>query len=188
MSGSNHKKHASSSSSSSSSKVMTAVCPDIALPTDIKRGIKHRQTGWNVFHRPISSSSSSSFTKHANKKAADDKKPLSNHEEFKAKKEEQRQILGNIKEFNAHATLGKSRRQYEEERLVALGVQPKKQEKMPFKIKLRIEKVQKNREKKRSEELKQSDEVIAKSLQVGVKRKQGGGDNDSKKKKKLKKY
>jgi hypothetical protein len=70
---------------------------------------------------------------------------------------------------------------------VALGVQPKKQEKMPFKIRLRIEKVQKVRESKRKEELKQSDEVTAKNMILGNnKRKKQEEQNE--KKKKFKKY
>lgn len=180
----------SSSSAATTHKVTTVVCPEVALPSDLKRSFKHREMGGNVFSRPISSSSSSSVSTYKGKNHWDkETRKLTSNEQFKAKKEELQGIMGNIKEYNAHATLGKSRRQYEEERLVALGVMPKKQDKMPLRIHLRIEKVQKVRAVKRNEELKQSDEVIASSQKkvVGKRKLQQQQEKDQKKKK-FKKY
>lgn len=172
------------SASTGKKSIKTIVCGDVALPVDIKRA-----QPWppkeNRTSNSTSTLSTSSF-KRGFGRGPRGKKLSKEDEEFLAKKEELRTYMSNIKEFNAHSQLGQSRRQFQEDRLTQLGALPVKQAKMPFKVRLRIEKAQKKRETRKLTELKESDEVVA--VSVTKKRKTNGEVIDKKKKKKVKRY
>lgn len=80
---------------------------------------------------------------------------------FGSTKEEIRDIMKTVKEFNANSELGSSRRKYQDDLLTKLGAKPIKQPTMPFKLHLALDQVRKRKEMKKLEELKQSDEVSA---------------------------
>lgn len=173
------------STSSGKKTIKTVVCGDIPLPQDIKKSRPFTSRPQSADRdRPAFRASTLPFKRGFGKGRG--KKLSKEDEEFLAKKEELRSFMSNIKEFNAHSELGKSRRQFEEDRLTQLGALPLKQAKMPFKVRLRIESAQKKRENRKSSELKESDEVIA--VSATKKRKTNGEVVDPKRKKKVKRY
>jgi|EP01033_Poteriospumella_lacustris_P012510 hypothetical protein len=76
-------------------------------------------------------------------------------------KEEVRSFMRTIKEFNANSELGSSRRNHQEDLLTQLGAPPPKQQKMPFKLRLKLDDARKKREERKLDELRQSGEVTA---------------------------
>lgn len=94
--------------------------------------------------------------------------------ETQSTKEELREFMKTIKEFNAHSELGNSRKKYKEDLLTKLGAPPPKQQKMPFKLRLKLDAARKIREDRKLNEMKQSDEVTVQHkalLQKAQKRK-----------------
>jgi hypothetical protein len=175
-------------SSSATKKYKTVTCPEAALPPDLMINRRAREASggdrlsWSV---PTASSSSSSYSSERNGRGKREKHPLTENEEFRAKREELRKMTFSVKEFNAHAELGSSRKKFDADRLTRLGVLPPKQTKMPFKIRLRIEAAQKKRATKKMTELRESHEVVAKSALK--KRNTNGDEIDTKRKKKKQK-
>lgn len=76
-------------------------------------------------------------------------------------REEVRTFMRTVKEFNANSELGSSRRNHQEDILTQLGAAPPKQQKMPFKLRLKLDEAKKKREERKLDELRQSGEVTA---------------------------
>lgn len=148
-------------------KIEKFVCPEVGLPSDFRRRAQKSQSsranGSNNQTRDSGLKSSSNNTQASNfskdsrkRKVADlyDDMDLTN-------KDEVRSFMRTVKEFNANSELGSSRRNFQADLLTQLGAPPPKQQKMPFKLRLKLDDARKKREDHKLEELRQSDEVTA---------------------------
>lgn len=135
-------------------KIQRFVCPEVGLPATLQRNNNERKLDGSS--SLSASSSSSGRPDNRKRKAGDlyDDMDLTN-------KEEVRNFMRTIKEFNANSELGSSRRNYKEDILTQLGAPPPKQQKMPFKLRLKLDDARKKREERKLDELRQSDEVTA---------------------------
>lgn len=148
-------------------KIEKFVCPEVKLPSDFRK--PHHNNKTNHREQPVAnrnnnsklgkvSSNDNNFNSSGSKKrkASDlyDDMDLTNREEV-------RNFMRTVKEFNANSQLGSSRRNFQEDLLTQLGAPPPKQQKMPFKLRLKLDEARKKREEHKLEELRQSDEVTA---------------------------
>jgi len=143
-------------------------CPEISLPAKAS-GSKRKREG------ETSSSSRNDGGRSRESRNGLSTLPFSSQQAFfDSTKEEIREIMKTVKEFNSNSELGSSRRKFQEDLLTKLGAKSVKQPTMPFKLHLALDQVRKRKEAKKLEELKQSDEVSAmqRSLVTKSKRKQ----------------
>lgn len=143
-------------------------CPEVSLPAKFIGSKRKRED-------ETSSSSRNGGGRSRESRGSQSALPFSSQQaSFDSTKEEIREIMKTVKEFNANSELGSSRRKYQEDLLTKLGAKPVKQPTMPFKLHLALDQVRKKKEAKKLEELKQSDEVSAmqRSLVTKSKRKQ----------------
>jgi hypothetical protein len=132
----------------------TVVCPEYSLPSHL--------TQKSFSNNPLSSSSRNgdssrgnySGNKHRNNDSSG--KKLTGKEEAEERREEVRNLMLGMKDFNDSLEIGKSHRRTIQEKLTKLGAIASKPQKMPLKLKIELDKNKKRKEKKMLDEYKSS--------------------------------
>ncbi len=162
---------------SSKPTVQRVVCPEIGLPEDMRKRSQNSNRNPSP-ERPSSSPQKSNKTIGIAKSLGGNFNAIQSVQKNELEtKSDFREFFGTLKEYNANAELGTSRRKFAEDRLTQLGAIPLKQQKMPFKVRLRIMEAEAKREKRRRDELQESHEISADYQKLMKKKSSNGKDN-----------
>eukprot|EP01041_Mallomonas_annulata_P003449 gene3449-6853_t len=125
-------------------KVQKFVCPDVQVPSSMKRN--RGDMGWDLSEEDALSRSSN-VGRTSRKK-----------DETKA--EELSKIFATVKDFSSTRLIGMAKINYNDSKLTKLGVKPPKQKTMPFKMRMGLDSAREKRENIKINKAKQSGIVL----------------------------